>query len=268
MEMTESLPLIKFDNVSKSYLSADGTPKKVLHHFNLSLSGNTTVSIVGSNGVGKSTLLSLVARFIEPDEGTVEVNGNSEDAPRIGFVWQDYRASLFPWYTVKDNILVPSRFGNLGDSVSEECVADLLSTFLPDVDPRRFVHELSGGQQQLVSLIRSAVLKPDIFLLDEPFSALDQFRRWELLKHTEALCHRSNSLALFVSHDIDEAILAGDQIIVMDRKYETGFQLIRNSLPRPRTMEMLTSQEHIRCRNEVLSSLFESKDTSLKGRQS
>jgi NitT/TauT family transport system ATP-binding protein len=133
-------------------------------------------------------------------------------------------------------------------------VAPLLAEFMPDVNPGDRCYSLSGGEQQLVSILRSTTIEPDVMLLDEPFSALDQQRSWHMALHVERIWTARPIPTVFVSHDVDEAILLADEVLLMSNRGKIE-GAVRNTLPRPRKIDMLTSSEHLRCRHEVISFL-------------
>ena len=251
--MEHSRAQIIIDNVFKSFRS-NGTVKRVLNGISLEVRGGEFTTVVGPNASGKTTLLNLIAGQIPPDKGTLELRTDHGRPAEIGYVWQNYRASLLPWLDVFENIAFPLRLRGRDRTEREEAVTPLLDRFMPDVDPRKPCYELSGGQQQLLCLLRSTTIQPDVLLLDEPFSALDQQRSWNMALYVEQLWMEQRPPALFVSHDVDEAILLADKIILMNANGEIA-DILRNPLPRPRSLETLTSPEHLKCRADVVGFL-------------
>ncbi len=241
------------DNVHKCFKS-NGITKNVLNGVSLELKSGQFTTLVGPNGSGKTTLLNICAGHVSPDIGYREIVTENHNEPNVGFVWQDYRSSLLPWLNVYENISFPLRIKGLKRNQREDIVMNLLEEYLPDVPPSKPCYELSGGQQQMVVLLRSTTIKPDIFLLDEPFSSLDQQRSWNMALFVESIWLESRPPTLFVSHDIDEAILLADRILLVtgDGKIEDSVQ---NDLSRPRSLEMLKSPEHLECRATLMDFL-------------
>jgi NitT/TauT family transport system ATP-binding protein len=162
---------IQLDSVSKSYVQK-GKVQVVFDAFSLNIPADTKLALVGPNGIGKSTLLTMIAGIDRNYTGKIKVQGNC-----VGYVHQQARATLLPWYTARKNILLPRRHLGLdilqGSDLLERYAEDLEIDFSLD----KYPHMLSGGQQQLVCLLRTLVLDPQIVLLDEAFSALDKSRR-------------------------------------------------------------------------------------------
>ena len=232
----------------------NGSVKSVLNGLDLDLRTGEFTTLVGPNGCGKTSLVSVVAGHVAPDSGTFEIRTSNGHPAQVGYVWQNYRASLLPWLDVFDNVAFPLRLRGTKKEEREQRVKDLLDRFLPGVDPKKPCYELSGGQQQMLCIIRSATIKPDVLLLDEPFSALDQRRSWAMALYVEQLWLERRPPTLFVSHDVDEAILLADRIAMMGSSGRIE-KTICNRASRPRTLESLTSQEHLQCRAEVVGFL-------------
>ncbi len=252
---------IRLKDVRKTFPVNGGGSKNVLDGLCLELLRSLFFSLIGPNGCGKSTLLNIIAGLLSPDAGSCEVSKSDGNSAKVGYVWQDYRASLLPWLNVFDNVAFPLRLRGMRAKDRRRIVGPIIEEFMPGVNARDFCYSLSGGLQQLVSVLRSTTIEPDVMLLDEPFSALDQQRSWNMALHVERIWAARPVPAIFVSHDVDEAILMADEILLMSRegRIET---VLRNTLPRPRSINMLTSGEHLRCRSEVLAFLAEQNLTT------
>jgi len=254
--------MIEIKNINKSFSDDKGNIIKVLSDFSLEIEDSKFYTIVGPNGCGKSTLLSIIVGAISQDSGQI-IFPKQTDSFRIGYVWQDYRSSLLPWYNVIDNITFPLKIMNIPKKERNEAAINLYSTYKEQydslsIDLNKKIYELSGGQQQLVNLLRNMIIRPDIFLLDEPFSALDQFNRWSMSFLFQELWLKLKIPVLFISHDVDEATLLADEILLMNKKGQIE-KRIKNDLPRKRTKEMLATTTHINCRNEIIDFLFNQK---------
>lgn len=245
--------LVRIDNINKSYQSRDGYVRKVLNNVSLSVTSTDFVTMIGPNGSGKTTFLNLIAGIDKPDSGTIQLN---ETNGNIGYVWQDYRSSLLLWLNVYDNIAFPLKLKGVERHQVQIIVDDLLKEFSISFSPQKEVYKLSGGQQQLVCLLRSIAAQPDVLLCDEPFSALDQSSRWTMAFYLEQLWLKRETPVLFVSHDIDESILLGNKIVLLNSRGEIE-EILNNQLPRPRNIQMLNSPEHIGHRQRVIQFMKE-----------
>jgi NitT/TauT family transport system ATP-binding protein len=248
---------IKLNSVRKSFVTRTGSRYLVFENLSHLVAPDCFTSIIGPNGSGKSTLLNLVAGLALPDAGTIELPKPNVSTRRIGYVWQDYRSSLLPWLNVIDNVTFPLRLEGVEIKERRRIGRETLAKFMPDIDPTMPSYQLSGGQQQLVCLARSSCAHPDVLLWDEPFSALDQHRSWRMAAYVEQLWNERPVPTLFVSHDIDEGILLADEIVLLSKKLHGIAFRLRNSLPRPRTIEMLTSTEHLQCRKKVIEFFYD-----------
>jgi NitT/TauT family transport system ATP-binding protein len=247
---------IFLDRVSKSFEGDDGTTS-VLSDLTMDISSPSFTVVIGPNGCGKTTLLSLMAGVEQPDSGSVSITVDHPGRPQVGYVWQDYRASLLPWLSVGENISYPLYLSGRGRRDRRGVATKVLNEFLPGIGVDQACYELSGGQQQLVSLLRSIVTTPDFLLFDEPLSALDQPSKWTIAFRIERIWMDQQVPAIFVSHDIDEAIMLADHIHLMGKRGGGIERTLLNELPRPRNVKMLTSNEHNRCRSEVIQFLTE-----------
>ncbi len=212
-------PAVEFVDVS--FRHPDGTV--VLDGFSLAVAAGEVVALLGRSGAGKSTILRLVNRMLLPTEGVVSVHGRDTRAwdaialrRRVGYVLQE--GGLFPHMTVADNVgVVPRLEGWTPDAITRR-VAELLD--LVGLSPARFAgrwpDELSGGQRQRVGVARALAADPPLLLMDEPFGALDAITRAELQRETARLQARLQKTILLVTHDVDEALVLGDRIAILE----------------------------------------------------
>ena len=220
--------MLAIDRVGKIYANT----VRALDGVSLTVSPGEIVAIVGGSGCGKSTLLRIISGLDRPSTGVVELDGTAVAAPhpKIGLVFQEPR--LLPWLSVAGNV----GFGltSVAKPVRERRVrAQLDRVGLADkaqVWPR----ELSGGQAQRVALARALVSRPEVLLLDEPFSALDAFTRTDLQDHLLDLWADLRPTLMVVTHDVDEAIVLADRVVVMRPRPGRVLEEIVTDLPRPR----------------------------------
>lgn len=214
----EPQPLINLQNISKTYRGAK-TP--AIDAVSLSVPAGALIALVGTSGSGKTTVMKTINRLIDPDQGTVEVDGvgvNTVDAPtlrrKIGYVFQG--GGMFPHMRVGQNIGVTPRLLGWTPVEIAARTAELLDLVeLPQDMTERFPAELSGGQQQRVAVARALAARPKIVLMDEPFGALDPVTRDTLGTAYRAMHTALGLTTVMVTHDIQEAILLADRIVVM-----------------------------------------------------
>lgn len=219
MMTDRSQPIVEFRHVSFEIGGA-----RILDDLNLQIFSGETLVLLGESGCGKTTTLKLINRLIEPTAGQVLVEGKATtdwDAiilrRRIGYVLQE--AGLFPHFTVERNVALVPTLENWEETKKLERTVEMLELvgLAPQKFARRFPHELSGGQRQRVGVARALAANPQILLLDEPFGALDPITRMNLQKEFAALVKSLNKTAVFVTHDLQEAMLLGSRVTLMDK---------------------------------------------------
>jgi len=211
--------MIEFRSVSKKF--ADGT--LAVDDFNLVIPSRKTTVLVGSSGSGKTTLLRMINRMVDPTSGTVEIDGESvlDRQPvalrrSIGYVMQN--SGLLPHFTVVDNVATVPVLNGVPRKVARQQALELLDTVGLNRDiANRYPSQLSGGQQQRVGVARGLAANPNILLMDEPFGAVDPIVRAELQQETIRLQRDLDKTIVFVTHDIDEAFLLGDQVVILEK---------------------------------------------------
>lgn len=206
-------PLLVFDDVTIAY--ANGTITPVLERFSFAVEKQVFLAVLGPSGCGKSSLLHAAAGFIRPTAGTIRMKGKSISEPsiEIGFVSQRY--ALFPWLTVESNIAFGLRSQNRTETEVLECVDSLLDIIGLTTQRRYYPDQLSGGMQQRVALARAMALNPPLLLLDEPFAALDAETRRRMQDLLLRLWGERATTILFVTHDVEEALLLADRILLL-----------------------------------------------------
>lgn len=236
----------------KKEFTTNSVVTKVLDGIDVEIQKGEFVTVFGPNGSGKTTMLNVVAGLEVPEFGEVIVGGKSAHDAKAGFVFQNYNESLFPWRTVLENVTFPLEIANADKAERQKIAEHLLDTVGLRELKDSFVYELSGGQRQLVSICRAIAYDPDILLMDEPFSALDYSttRRMEL--ELLDIWQEKKITTLFVSHDIDEAIFLADRVIVFSPRPAVIKQIFDVKLPRPRTLDMLSSPAFIELRTAIL----------------
>lgn len=213
--------------------------------FDLDLPRGKVVSIFGPNGCGKSTLINMISGIADYDAGQILFDGKTARETRIGYVFQNYREAGFPWLRAIDNIRYPLKFLRLTKAEREARIESLLASFNVSIDLNRYPYELSGGQQQLVSIMRALVIEPEVLFLDEPFSALDYEMTLFLREKLQAVLAGMGITTLLVSHDLDEAVELADEVLLLTRKPTTVAARIPFDAPRPRNEKTTLTPEFI-----------------------
>lgn len=222
---------LQLENVSKTFKTRHGN-LAVLHDINLEILKGELVCLLGQSGCGKSTLLQIAAGLEKPTSGRVFAVGGPVTGPnhRVGMVFQGF--SLFPWLNVTENVafgLKARGVKNFDRRIDRTLQLVGLKGF-----ERASPHQLSGGMAQRVALARMIVNRPDVVLLDEPFSALDAFTRMSMQDELVSLWYKTQLTTLFVTHDLDEAIYLGDRVIILTPRPGQIMHSFTVSLPRPR----------------------------------
>jgi sulfonate transport system ATP-binding protein len=246
-------PKIKISNLSKTF-NQRGSKLDVLNNVDLEVQEGEFLTIVGSSGCGKSTLLRLIAGLDSSFDGSISINDqliNGIGADR-GMVFQDHR--LFPWMNVEQNI----GFGL--EHLPAKQRKRLIEEHIELVGLKGFEKakpgELSGGMAQRVAIARTLVKNPDIILFDEPFGALDALTRIQMQHEILRIREQSTITMILVTHDIDEAVLLGDRVIVMSKKPGRIQKTIPVYLPRPRDRN---SYDFLKIREQIFHLFFENE---------
>jgi NitT/TauT family transport system ATP-binding protein len=256
---------IRITKARKAYGSGSSA-MVALHDVDLEIPAGRFVSIIGPSGCGKSTLLRLIADLEPPDAGSVEVLGGSAadacDGKHVGFVPQS--PALLPWLNVLRNVTLPHKVNRRASRKRRADAADARP--MPDMEQllravglgdamHKLPPELSGGMQQRVAIVRAMGLQPDVLLMDEPFSALDEFTREALQEHLLDLWDNTTATVVFVTHSVAEAVRLSDQIVVMAPRPGRIVDVIDVDLPRPRGASLITSDAFHHYENLVRESL-------------
>ena len=247
---------VELRGVSKEFVARD---RRVLalQEIDLSIAHNEFAAILGPSGCDKSTLLNMVAGFDRPSSGQVRVSGAPVEAPdpSRGVVFQE--AALFPWYTVWDNV----SFGPRTMNVPAAQYRPQVEAYIDQVGLRGFERhypaELSGGMKQRVGIARVLVMEPEVLLMDEPFGSLDAQTRLLMQELLLSVWERHHQTVLFITHDIEEALLIADSVSVMTARPGRIKRRLVVNLPRPRSVDVTTSPVFNELKREVLGLIRE-----------
>jgi len=213
--------------------------------FDLSLPGEKITAVFGPNGCGKSTLINMIAGIVPYDAGSILIAGKPIKSTRVAYVFQNYREAMFPWLRAIDNIRYPLKYMKLTAAEGERRLGKLLADFDVRFDINRYPYELSGGQQQLVSIMRALIVQPEVLFLDEPFSALDYELTLMMRDQLQRVIVEREITTLLVSHDLDEAIYLADHLLMLTRQPTRIADFVAIDLPRPRRLATLSDNAFV-----------------------
>lgn len=235
-----------------------------IDHVNLEVKDGEFVMIVGPSGCGKTTLINILGGLNTPSSGQVLLDGRPVAGPGAdrGMVFQGY--SLFPWLSVQKNV----EFGLKMKKVSKDKRSEIAKKYIELVGLSGFEQalpkQLSGGMKQRVAIARTLANEPQILLMDEPFGALDAQTRVVMQELLADISKKTKTTILFITHDIDEAVLLGDRIYVMSRRPGTVREVLDVDLPGERTHESLVLPEFLAIKKKIMDMLWkESMDAAL-----
>ena len=254
-------PYCKIDHVAKTFKRGK-IESNVLKDITLEVTKGEYVTIIGHSGCGKSTLLNIVAGLVPATEGGVILEGRQVDepGPDRAVVFQNH--SLLPWLTVYDNVrLAVDKVFSGAKSRAErhEWTMHNLGLVQMTHAKEKRPAEISGGMKQRVGIARALAMEPKVLLLDEPFGALDALTRAHLQDSVMALHQKLGNTVMMITHDVDEAVLLSDRIVMMTNGPAAGIgEILDVPLPRPRNrLELAANATYLKCRQRVLEFLYE-----------
>ena len=236
---------IMLKDIGMVYRTNDGRDVTALTGVTLDIEKGEFVSLVGPSGCGKTTLLRIIADLLTPSSGDIKISGESPHDARLkrkyGIVFQS--AVLYEWRTVKKNIMLPLEIMHVPQKEQNERAEKMLELVGLTEFANHYPHQLSGGMQQRVGIARALAIQPEILLMDEPFSALDEFTREKLHVDLLKIWRKTNKTIVFVTHNIQESVFLSDKVCVLSPHPGRLSAVVDIDLPRPRTMEMKNTPE-------------------------
>jgi NitT/TauT family transport system ATP-binding protein len=220
--------------------------------FDLDLPGGQFVSIFGPNGCGKSTLINMISGLVSMDAGKVLYGGRPIAQARLSYVFQNYRDALFPWMRAISNIQYPLRLLHLDRRTRDRRVEALLAEFDVRIDLHRYPYELSGGQQQTVSILRALITDPEVLFLDEPFSALDYEMTLFMRERLQHVFMKRRTTMVFVSHDLEEAVQLSNRVLLLTRPPTRVAEVVPVTVPWPRDARTLSQPDFVAVKSHCL----------------
>ncbi|RHW36704.1 ABC transporter ATP-binding protein [Lysinibacillus yapensis] len=234
---------IEIHNIYKSFDKRDSAVT-VLENINLNVRAGEFISLLGPSGCGKSTLLKLIGGLLDQSSGRLEIDGHAITGPskKVGFMFQ--KAVLLPWRTVQQNLLLPIELSKGNVEEANARIGQLLELVGLKGYEHYYPKELSGGMQQRISLARTLMTDPDILLLDEPFGALDEFTRETLNFSLMDIAEQSGKTVILVTHNISEAVLMSDKVVVLGINPGHVLETIDINIPKPRTDQVMATKQY------------------------
>ena len=228
-------PVLSFDHVQRTFAGiGGGAPTRVLDSISFDVAAGHFTAVIGPSGCGKSTLLHMGAGLLSPSAGSVRHRGAAVSGVNreVGFVPQ--QAQLFPWKSLWQNVELPLVLRGVGATERRRRVAEALNAVGLNGFEQHFPCQLSGGMQKRGSIARTMVYRPDVILMDEPFGALDAQTRMVMQDDLQTLSLDASATILFVTHDITEAVLLADNVVVLSQRPARILAEIAITLARPR----------------------------------
>ena len=227
-----------------------GSP--LYQRFQLDIPQGRVTSIFGPNGCGKSTLINMMAGLTPVDGGEILFDGKTLKQTTIGYVFQNYRDALMPWKRSLDNIKYPLQIARQSKAECNRRVEELVASFEIQFDLHRYPYELSGGQQQLVSIMRALAPHPEVLFLDEPFSALDYEMTLFIRDKLQQVFLATGVTMLLVSHDLEEAVYLADHVLLLSKRPTSVAETVHFTAPRLRDAATLSTDDFIRTKARCL----------------
>jgi NitT/TauT family transport system ATP-binding protein len=224
----------------------------IYDNFDLDIPRGELISVFGPNGCGKSTLINMIAGLIPLDAGQILFDGMRLDDIKFGYVFQNYREALFPWLRAFDNISYPLKMMKVPPAERRLRTEKLVAHLGIKLDLNLFPYQMSGGQQQLVSIMRALIVEPEILFLDEPFSALDYEMTLFMREQLQRIFMETGTTTVLVSHDLEEAVFLADRVLLLSRHPARVADFPVVSAARPRTDATLSDPEFVRIKAHCL----------------
>jgi NitT/TauT family transport system ATP-binding protein len=237
---TRTAPHVTIRGLSKRF--SDAT---IYDNFDFDIPRGKLMSVFGPNGCGKSTLINMIAGLFPVDSGEILFDGQPLNKIKFGYVFQNYREAMFPWLRAFDNIAYPLKVMGVPKAERIVRVEKIVANLNVKIDLNLYPYQMSGGQQQLVSIMRALVVDPEILFLDEPFSALDYEMTLFMREQLQRVFVETQTTTVLVSHDLEEAVYLSDRILLLSRHPARAVEFMHYDAPRPRTDRTMSEADFI-----------------------
>ncbi len=246
------------DKLTANHISVSYDGVKIIEDISIELHNGEIVCLLGVSGAGKTTLFNVISGLLKPDTGKIELDGAdiTGKAGKVSYMLQ--KDLLLPFKTIVDNVSLPLIIGGLKKTEARAAASKYFEEFGLAGTEKKYPHQLSGGMRQRAALLRTYLFSDKVALLDEPFSALDTITKSSMHEWYLSVMEQIKLSTLFITHDIDEAILLSDRIYMMTGKPGKITEEIRIEEPKPRSKEFVVSEEFMNYKKQILKILKES----------
>ena len=245
--------MLEFDHVCFQY-DTDAYP--IMDQLSFQVQDGEFVCVIGASGCGKSTIFRLVNKLLSPDQGTIRINGNPIETQKNYCGYMPQHDLLFPWRTVRENIMLPLEIqGGISKKEMEKQADEALASVGLSDWGQKSPRELSGGMRQRAAFARTVLTGSDLLLLDEPFSALDYLTRLSMREWLLKQWEQDQKTVLFITHDVEEALFLSGRILVVEETPMTHLRSIEVPAAYPRTLEELARPEILTLKEELIQML-------------
>ena len=263
--MADTPDMMQVNNVSKAF-GEDWAREMVIENLSLKIRRNQLTAIVGPSGCGKSTVVNLLAGFEKPDSGQILLDGRPVTGPSKDRLVVFQETALMPWLTTYQNVTFgPKLRGDIPRAQLKEAADSIIETVGLTEFRDKYPLQLSGGMQRRAELARALINQPLVMIMDEPFRGLDAMTRQLMQEFYMRLCEREARTNVFVTSELEEAIILADSLVVLSNRPATVREVVQIDLPRPRNLEMLSSSQAYEYKRHAMEMLHEEALKSFKG---
>lgn len=243
--------ILAADQVTKVFATSRGNAIMAIKNLSLDVEEGEFLCLLGASGCGKTTMINMFAGFTQPTSGQVLLRGQpiTRIEPRCGMVFQSY--ALFPWKTVRGNVEFALKMRRVPAAERRRVAERFIDMVKLNGFEDNYPTELSGGMQQRVTLARILVANPEVLLMDEPFAALDAMTRQVMQEELLAIQEQNRKTVVFITHNIDEALILADRIVVLSARPGRVKAIVENDLPRPRHVTTQLTPQYSALKTEL-----------------
>jgi len=256
---------IKIRDLARGFADKDGNTVTVIENCSVEFEPGRLNVVMGQSGCGKSTLAYLLAGYMKPDQGYIEIDGKPVSGPGADRMMVFQETALWPWMTVTDNVVFgPLVRNSIPKTEAKQKAEELLERFGLIDFKDKYPNQLSGGMKRRVEIAQALINSPDIMILDEPFRGLDVMTRELLQEYYLQLFEDTQLSTLFITSELEEALFLADRIYVMGEAPNNIDQVIEIDLPRPRTIDVTTTQQYLELKQIAMDYLYAGSEDPLQ----
>jgi len=255
---------IKIQDLARSYADKDGNTVNVIENCSVEFEPGLLNVVMGQSGCGKSTLAYLIAGYMKPDRGQIEIDRRTVSGPGADRIMVFQETALWPWMTVTDNVIFGPLVRNaIPKTEAKQKAEELLERFGLIDFKDKYPNQLSGGMKRRAEIAQALINSPDIMILDEPFRGLDVMTRELLQEYYLQLFEDTQLTTLFITSELEEALFLADRIYVMGEAPNNIDRVIEIDLPRPRTFDVTTTQRYLELKQIAMDYLYAGSEDPL-----